>query len=568
METEGDAATRTQPSTAAAKRAVAKTAADVAKEPAPDAAGAGEDPWLNQLVGGKFRLVRAIGAGGMAVVYRAVHEQIQREVAIKLLQDWTADRVDMLGRFEREARALAALAHPNIVSLVDFGVANDRPYLVMELLRGRSLAELLQQEGRLPLPRASGIIRQVLRALQYAHGQGLLHRDLKPGNIFLQELPDTSDHVKLLDFGFAKFTQDPGRDGPELSRTGIVFGTPAYIAPEQLTGAPADPRADLYAAAVVFFQMLAGRRPFDGQAREMLRAKLLQAPPRVSRPDEGVEVEPAVEDFIEKALAKKPADRFADATEMLRALDAVCAPSTDVQVPATQAPPELRPTFDDVTPAPVRRARHGRRRRSLGVLVAVAIAVGGGLALFPRPADDAAVEEVPAAYPVTGVTGVKLTSPDAVPLPAVPQDPWASGRSLAPLVRSVEGALRRGERVSTAELTELRSHVRDHPEDAMASLALGHIFAERTLPALAVDAYDQAARIEPSVRGDGRMLQNLLDMAVDSPHRAPRRLLRQVYGEEALDEVEARLRQPRLTRNQVRRLRRLRAQLAGDTDLE
>src|SRR5690606_16918925 len=235
-----------------------------------------------RIIGGRCRLTDELGAGGIAVVYRGEDAELGRAVAVKILQESGHGRAELRARFEREAKVLAALSHPNIVSLVDYGVEDGRAYLVMELLKGRTVGELLDEVDVLEPRRALHIVRQVVRALAYAHGEGLLHRDLKPDNVFLQALPDTPDHVRLLDFGFAKFVGDDGRDGPPLTQAGTVFGTPRYMAPEQLTGANVDGRADLYAVAVILYEMLSGRRPFEGEIRDVLKAKVTQDPPSLS----------------------------------------------------------------------------------------------------------------------------------------------------------------------------------------------------------------------------------------------------------------------------------------------
>ncbi|MCZ7678078.1 MAG: serine/threonine protein kinase [Sandaracinaceae bacterium] len=203
-----------------------------------------DSEWIGRLVAGRFRLVQELGAGGIAVVFRAEDEELSRAVAVKILQEGGHGRAELRARFEREAKVLAALSHPNIVSLVDYGVEDGRAFLVMELLRGRTVGELLDEEDVLAPERAFHILRQVVRALRYAHGEGLLHRDLKPDNVFLQSLPDTPDHVRLLDFGFAKFVGDEGKDGPRSRR-------PAPCSVRRATWRPSSSRAAAWTAAPI-----------------------------------------------------------------------------------------------------------------------------------------------------------------------------------------------------------------------------------------------------------------------------------------------------------------------------
>ena len=195
--------------------------------------------------------------------------QLDRPVAIKVLPQSAAASPEWRRRFEREARVLSALAHPNVVPFTDFGIDGDVPYLVMELLRGKTLAELIS-EGPVAPARALDIVRQTLRGLAAAHDQAIAHRDLKPANIFLQALPEHADHVRLLDFGMAKFLE--GVSSPSmaenLSRVGVVFGTPAYMSPEQAKAERVDTRADIYAAGAILFQLLAGRPPYVADTPE------------------------------------------------------------------------------------------------------------------------------------------------------------------------------------------------------------------------------------------------------------------------------------------------------------
>src|SRR5882672_2949435 len=211
---------------------------------------------------GRYRIEAELGSGGAGTVYRALHLERQTKVAVKVLRPELASSVELRHRFAREARALTALSHPNIVSVVDSGVASDTAFLVMELLEGETLSARLKR-GALSVTAALVIMRQLLSALGFVHEQKLVHRDVKPANIFLQAEGDGRDRVRLLDFGLAKFLA-PEALGPSLTRAGQVFGTPSYMAPEQIAGQQADPRTDVYAAGIVLFEMLAGRVPFQG----------------------------------------------------------------------------------------------------------------------------------------------------------------------------------------------------------------------------------------------------------------------------------------------------------------
>ena len=257
------------------------------------------DPFIGRTLNGRYEVLARLGVGGVGVVYRGRHVQLNRLVAIKVLQQSSAESPEWRRRFEREARVLSVLAHPNIVPIADYGIDGDVPYLVMELLQGKTLADLIS-EGPLSPDRALDIVGQTLRGLAFAHRQGIAHRDLKPANIFLQALPDQTDHVRLLDFGTAKFLEGANALNPaDVSRAGVVFGTPSYMAPEQAKAERVDTRADIYAAGAILFQLLAGRPPFVADTPgSRLALKHLTAPvPTLS--SVGVIVSPTLEAVVQ-----------------------------------------------------------------------------------------------------------------------------------------------------------------------------------------------------------------------------------------------------------------------------
>ncbi len=242
------------------------------------------DPFIGRTLSGRYEVLARLGVGGVGVVYQGRQVQLDRLVAIKVLQQSAAASPEWRRRFEREARVLSELAHPNIVPVTDFGIDGDVSYLVMELLQGKTLADLLN-EGPLSPARALDIVRQTLRGLAFAHRQGIAHRDLKPANIFLQALPDHADHVRLLDFGMAKFLEGANSPSPaeNLSRVGVVFGTPSYMAPEQAKAERVDTRADIYAAGAILFQLLAGRPPFVADTPEaIMEAQVFEPVPSLA----------------------------------------------------------------------------------------------------------------------------------------------------------------------------------------------------------------------------------------------------------------------------------------------
>ncbi len=281
---------------------------------------------------GRYQIETPLGEGGIGIVYRALQLKLNRRVAVKLLlRERVGDQL-LRPRFEREAVTLAALSHPNIVSLNDYGVVRGRPFLVMEMLTGRMLRDVIEQEGCLPLGRALALTRQVLFALSYAHNRGVVHRDLKPANISVETLPDQPEHLKLLDFGLAKLLPGSGLDsGQKLSRVGFAYGTPDYMSPEQATGAELDGRSDLYSLGIVLFEMLTGEKPFRGPNEDVLRAHVVAPPPRLAELNPELTARADVQAFLDRALSKAPEDRFASAHDMRVALE-LLMPREDVRV--------------------------------------------------------------------------------------------------------------------------------------------------------------------------------------------------------------------------------------------
>jgi serine/threonine protein kinase len=291
--------------------------------------GADRDPLLGKVID-DYRLESRIGAGATGIVYRASHPGRTHKLAIKVLHENLGRISSLKRRFEREARALSRLAHPCIVHIADFGVSPEATYLAMELLEGETL-ETRMQRGPIEPDEILPIIKPVLAGLAFAHEMQIVHRDLKPANVFLA--PDAvGSSVKILDFGLAKFLSiDELSSEATLTRKGRIVGTPAYMSPEQITGVSLDVRADVYAAGVVLFELIADLRPFDYERRsELLRAHLFEKPPEMHAVRPGLSVDPVLEGIVRKALSKDPAERFAHAGAMLRALDEVRGTPTSV----------------------------------------------------------------------------------------------------------------------------------------------------------------------------------------------------------------------------------------------
>jgi serine/threonine protein kinase len=294
---------------------------------APREGGEADDGLVSgDILEGRYQIEDRLGEGGVGYVYRARFIKLHRRVAIKLLQNDALGDEELKPRFEREALTLAALSHPHIVSLIDYGSVRGKPYLVMELLEGRTLRELIDQEGAIEPVRALGIARQVLLALAYAHELGVVHRDLKPANLLMQSLP-CHEHVKVLDFGLVKFTPGSYLDrGVQLSRVGFTFGTPAYMSPEHAVGGEVDGRSDLYAMGVLIFELLTGEKPFEGELQDVLRHHFQTPVPKLWSKRAQLNGRNDLQALVETAMAKEREDRFADAGAMISAIDALIGP--------------------------------------------------------------------------------------------------------------------------------------------------------------------------------------------------------------------------------------------------
>ncbi len=316
-----------------------------------------EDPLLGAVLGSTYKVERVLGEGGMGRVYEASHLRLSsRRFAVKVLHAEYARNNDVLSRFQREAEAAASIAHPHVLEVFDVARTDDgRPYIVGELLQGQDFHEYLDKVRRLDVPTAIAISRQIASALQAAHDKGIVHRDLKPENVFIVRGLG-APFAKILDFGISKVE---GKD-TALTRTGMIMGTPNYMAPEQARGEKVDARIDVYALGAMMYRMLTGKRAFDGtDATQIMTAVMTEEPkrPRALAPD----LPEAIEVLVQRAMAKDPADRYQSMRELDRELALFEAPAehgkgpvvtiapTDAGAPADQ---HAHTFFGGATPAP------------------------------------------------------------------------------------------------------------------------------------------------------------------------------------------------------------------------
>ena len=534
------------------------------------------DPFIGRTLGGRYEVLARLGAGSVGVVYRGRQVQLDRPVAIKVLLQSAAASPEWRRRFEREARALSALAHPNVVPFTAFGIDGGVPYLVMELLEGKTLAELIS-EGPVAPARALDIVRQMLRGLSAAHDQAIAHRDLKPSNIFLQALPEHADHVRLLDFGTAKFLEgvSSASMAENLSRVGVAFGTPAYMSPEQAKAERVDTRADIYAAGAILFELLAGRPPYVADSPEgVMKAHVSEPVPSLARLRPELPIARRVQPVIERAMAKKPADRYPKALWMLSALEAIDGS------PVAAAGAEPAPTLKALPPVSARRDREPPTRKQLPpvsargapqggshpwrtaiALVVLAASVTTGVTFLRRhrgspveraepvaaqvPAPDPQMTPPPPAHapvqpppPTTAAATQTQTKPASALAPAQrARDPWQE--PVPEALRPIRESLERGTRLNEGALGPAYVFARQNPGDPRPWLLIAHAYAQLNWLSDSVERYQRAYRADPTSRGDPQMLEDLLTAAAHRvAGRNAARVIRDIYGAEALPALD------------------------------
>jgi serine/threonine-protein kinase len=296
-----------------------------------------EDPLLGQTLADKYRIEELINEGGMGAVYRGTHILMDKTVAVKVLHPALAADDKIVARFSREARAASRISHPHALSVTDFGESdNGVVFLVMEYLKGETLKEVIHNEGPMPLPRVVEIIRQICGALEAAHTEGVVHRDLKSDNIMLLDVGG-GDWAKVLDFGIAKINEKVGQD-PALTAPNLIIGTPQYMSPEQCSqAAEIDSRSDIYSLGVILYEMMVGHVPFTGESPTAIMMKHLQEPPP-SVLEERKDLPAAVGRVVTRAMAKRPEDRFQTVKELTD--DLTVAAETADPVTASNTSPD------------------------------------------------------------------------------------------------------------------------------------------------------------------------------------------------------------------------------------
>ena len=326
---------------------------------------------IGRVIADRYEVQELLGSGGMASVYRAHDRLLERSVALKVLHEHFSRDPEYVERFRREARAIARVSHPNIVTVIDRGNVEGLEYIVFEHVRGETLKEIVEREGPLPVDEALLLAHQVARALAFAHEQGIVHRDVKPHNV----LVDDERGAKVTDFGLAR-SLEPEHD---ITQTGTVMGTSDYISPEQASGGTVDERSDQYALGVLLYEILAGEVPYPAEGYMASAMRHMRDPVpsvRERRPD----VSPPVDELIQRAMAKRPEDRFPTTEALVAALEAAIAegrgakPSDWAQTQAVRPPG--RPSQRS------RPRRPSRRKRSVVPFLLALVTIAAGAALL------------------------------------------------------------------------------------------------------------------------------------------------------------------------------------------
>jgi serine/threonine-protein kinase len=436
-----------------------------------DASESPPDPFVGQVLGGRYRMIERLAEGGMGTVYRAEHVGLCKEVAIKLVSDEGGVRPEHALRFLREAMVTSRIDHPNVISATDYGTFEDgTAFLAMTLATGPTLSSVMQVERPMRWNRAALIGSQIADAIAAAQEQGVVHRDLKPENLVLQPMPDGNDVVKVLDFGIAKYARDslapPSALGAQqATRVGVVVGTPGYMAPEQAVGKRADHRADLYAMGVILWECVVGRKLWaQDDIQQLMAAQLSETPPSVRSAADDASIPDAFDALVAALLARRPELRPQSAIEvrdLLRALvrdapidAAPASPAplptlTMVTEPGAAAPTRVIPrnveaaVLEDPGPGPVDSDSDAMRgvedalvvtRRPLGLalgLVALLLgAIALGVALWPKVGAHSPTGRI--AKQAAPRVSMPASAPSAAVSPATPEGPRASEALAAP----------------------------------------------------------------------------------------------------------------------------------------
>ncbi len=469
----------------------------------------------------RYQIFERLSEGAMGVVYRGIRIKLDRQVAIKVMHAALPAAMNGRERFEREAQLMAKLDHPHVVSIIDYGIHRDHPYVVMELVRGMSLHDMLVEQGRFEIPRAVDVIRQVLSGLAHAHEQGVIHRDIKPANIMITPKAPLGVHARILDFGLARML---GAAATSMSN-GLAVGTPSYMAPEQCRGDDLDARVDIYACGIVLFEMLTGKKPLTAtDPIQTVKKQLEEMPPLLASIAPGSYG--PLEGVVARALAKAPADRYPSAAAMAEALEAAvagrsAADTTAVMKPARaseQRPPEssldipitvassafvMKPRGREARPVVRPIAPSSKRPYLWLALLLITAGVAGAVVLMREPADDRVV-----------VGPARIAPRDAAaPAPDAPAEPPPD--RAAEIAASARDLAATGQKnVAFVLLAEGR---RRFPDSALLPLTAGKLYFAQFWWTDGLANLREAIRIDPSLKQDPDLIATAVDGFITTP---------------------------------------------------
>jgi eukaryotic-like serine/threonine-protein kinase len=474
------------------------------------------DPLVDTIIGERYRVLARIGEGGMGTVFRVEHTHMKKVLALKLLRSEYSNIDDAARRFEREAQSASRLSHPNIISVTDFGHgAAGELFLVMEFVAGEPLSDVLARGGRMPPSRACHIASQILLALEHAHGQGVIHRDLKPANVMLVKDPDPTkgETVKILDFGIAKMTQAQGTQshGDEpLTRGVMIFGTPGYMSPEQAAGQEADSRADLYSCGIILYEMLTGQRPFQcDDLVKLLAMQITAPPPRFAEIAPSARISPELETVVMRVLEKERDKRYATAADFRAA---IARTSTDVAERGARL--AARSVFLGITAGAKLWERRGEAVSFGRRVWAKVVEIKGKLDKVAEPALKHLPERI-RRFTIPAIAILVLmvlmwpsgSAKKSRSLKNEPPKPKPVATELKSPIKHIEETMAKGQLVEARVL--IMQQISEHPNEGRVRYLLGNLeFADKN-PSAGLQAYEEALRLDPGLRGDAALLVNI-----------------------------------------------------------
>ena len=430
------------------------------------------DPLLGTTIDGKYKILDRLAGGGMGVVYEAQHEWMERRVALKVLHRHLADNQDyvtFLKRFKREAQLASKITHPNAVTLYDFGIVDEMPYLAMQFIEGRNLRALIAEEGPLAIKRSIDLMKQVCSATCAAHDLNIIHRDLKPDNIMISRAADGAEIAHVLDFGVAKVTNDDGGTSGAMTMAGKTVGTPRYMSPEQILAKDLDARTDIYALAVVLYEMLSGDIPFEANSSMQLMFHHINTKPRSFNKE--LKIPRALEAVVLKALAKEKEKRQATVAEFAAELEKAITPkprrksASETLAPMGVKAAQVLETARNAVPQinPTRKQTH----LTVGVLATILLGILA-LTLFPKKESELIVEKTtPTVLALDRVsTESKAAKSDATKAPASTDEDFAKGAA------TTESAPKVKEQAEKIDHSKQRARLGliQSPEEAISSI--------------------------------------------------------------------------------------------------